>query len=304
MRRPPALILTYHRIASGRDPLQQCVQPQRFAAQLEILKQLAEVSPLAALHDPRSQRRVAITFDDGYADNAGVAAPILRDAGLPATFFVPSRICDDSGEFWWDRLEHLLLDHPPVTPTLDIRPAGRRLRVDVRTQPGQWRALKALNRRLRPLALASIEDVIDEVARQVGGDPHPRCAAHETMNQGALRKLAADPLFEIGGHGVTHTMLSALSIGDQKDEIQTCRSQLEAVTGKQVTSFAYPYGIDSSITTETVPLTRASGYARAYMNAPGLVDDGQDPLRLPRHMVYDWTAVEFAAHVEAWFSGR
>jgi len=31
---------------------------------------------------------VVITFDDGYADNATIAAPILKHFGLPASFFV------------------------------------------------------------------------------------------------------------------------------------------------------------------------------------------------------------------------
>ncbi len=85
-----ALILTYHRIRHpGRDPLLQCVDPEHFADQLRRLPALAEIVPLAELREPARGRRIALTFDDGYADNAAVAVPALRSAGLPATFFVP-----------------------------------------------------------------------------------------------------------------------------------------------------------------------------------------------------------------------
>src|SRR5206468_10434678 len=35
--------------------------------------------------------RIALTFDDGYENNALIAAPILRRHGIPATFFVCRR---------------------------------------------------------------------------------------------------------------------------------------------------------------------------------------------------------------------
>jgi hypothetical protein len=45
-------------------------------------------------------RALAITFDDGYADNEAIAAPILQRLGLTATFFVSSGFLD--GDCMWN----------------------------------------------------------------------------------------------------------------------------------------------------------------------------------------------------------
>ncbi len=45
---------------------------------------------------------LSITFDDGYADNVEVAAPILRKLKLPASFFVTSGFVDSPIVAPWD----------------------------------------------------------------------------------------------------------------------------------------------------------------------------------------------------------
>ena len=85
-------VLTYHQV---KDPADDCstVSPAAFSEQMRHLKAHYDVVSLsegvAAVTARGSARRlVAITFDDGYRDNATVAAPILRSLGLPACFFV------------------------------------------------------------------------------------------------------------------------------------------------------------------------------------------------------------------------
>jgi peptidoglycan/xylan/chitin deacetylase (PgdA/CDA1 family) len=299
-----AVILTYHRISSGRDPMLQCVAPDRFAEQVDAVRREVPIVPLRQIAAAGDERRVAITFDDGYADNAALAAPILRAAGAPATFFVPSRVLTERSEYWWDRLEHHHLDAEPAVPTVVAAPAGRRVSIDVRSDEGRARSLKALNRRLRVLAFDDVDPAVQDVARQLGADADPRCNEHALLDRAAVAALAADPLFEIGSHGVTHTMLSALTADAQEAELRGSRVALEAAAGHVVESLAYPYGTPESVTAATVAAARRAGYARACVNTPGVAGGRSDAFRLPRCMVYDWSGAELVARLRDWFAAR
>src|SRR5687768_8753609 len=118
------LILTYHRVTNiDRDPLSMAVRPDRFMAHLKVLRDLAECVPLSRV-GRGAHRTVAVTLDDGYADAAEIATPILERVGVPATLFVTSDVVGADGEFWWDRLEHLLLDAEPMTEALCLQIDG------------------------------------------------------------------------------------------------------------------------------------------------------------------------------------
>ncbi|MEO0156529.1 MAG: polysaccharide deacetylase family protein, partial [candidate division WOR-3 bacterium] len=48
------------------------------------------------------KRAFLITFDDGYRDNLKVAAPILKELGIPALFFIPTEPINERRLGWWD----------------------------------------------------------------------------------------------------------------------------------------------------------------------------------------------------------
>ena len=103
-------ILVYHRVARvDFDPWNLAVTPNEFERQLRRLrsKTVLPLREFARLHIENRLPRdaVAITFDDGYACNALVAAPMLASFGFPATFFVVSDAIARTEEFWWDELE-------------------------------------------------------------------------------------------------------------------------------------------------------------------------------------------------------
>jgi peptidoglycan/xylan/chitin deacetylase (PgdA/CDA1 family) len=105
-------ILMYHRIGEHRsEPFDRyCVTPGAFAAQLEHLEAsgftsatLDEWFDALASQTPLAGRRVAITFDDGYADFLSTGWPLLQRHRYSATMFVVTdRVGMDNA---WDNVD-------------------------------------------------------------------------------------------------------------------------------------------------------------------------------------------------------
>ncbi len=92
------VVLCYHSI-SPTAPYRD-LTTAAFAQHLDFLTAHTDVRPLAELLADAaagrtgSRPQVALTFDDGFADNASVVRPALRDRALPAAFFVPTGFVD------------------------------------------------------------------------------------------------------------------------------------------------------------------------------------------------------------------
>ncbi|HSF41198.1 MAG TPA: polysaccharide deacetylase family protein [Thermoanaerobaculia bacterium] len=109
--RPRAVVLLYHRIGEPAvDPHGQAVAPATFASHLEMLRSRYTVLPLPDLLDRLPGRAfpdgtVAVTFDDGYADNLTAAWPVATRLGVPFTVFVTVQPVLGGRPFRWDERE-------------------------------------------------------------------------------------------------------------------------------------------------------------------------------------------------------
>ncbi|AUG80295.1 polysaccharide deacetylase [Kitasatospora sp. MMS16-BH015] len=99
-------ILMYHSVADEEDdPYLLTVSPRRFAAQMDWLRRTGRRGVsirelLAARAEGRADHLVGLTFDDGYADFARHAVPVLHRHGFTATaYVVPDLLGSDNG---WD----------------------------------------------------------------------------------------------------------------------------------------------------------------------------------------------------------
>jgi peptidoglycan/xylan/chitin deacetylase (PgdA/CDA1 family) len=87
-----------------------------FRAQLQALSDVVDLvtidDVLASDRPPAGSRKrptVALTFDDDLPSHAEHALPLLREAGVPATFFLSGRVLHGFGSYWFQQLEALLI---------------------------------------------------------------------------------------------------------------------------------------------------------------------------------------------------
>jgi peptidoglycan/xylan/chitin deacetylase (PgdA/CDA1 family) len=287
-------ILLYHRVTSlERDPQLLAVTPEHFSEHLAVLRRKANVMPLkkfpAAQESGFPSCAVALTFDDGYADNYLEAKPILERYDMPATVFVVSGSVDSDREFWWDDVDRMLLRAEDATwhvETVDSEPRHLKYRA-------ACTALRSSSAGERSRMLAEL--------RTAGGLEPTGRPTHRAMTRDQVLKLAEGGLVDIGAHTATHPVLSTLTRADQQSEIETSKKRLEDLLGKPIESFAYPYGGKKDYTADSVACAKSAGFTLACSNFPALVWRSTNRFQLPRFLVRDCNGDEFERRLDEIF---
>ncbi len=319
-----ALILLYHSVAETKaDPWSLSVSPHHFAEHLDVLSRSVRVMRLEDIVRSLSsaslpRRAVAVTFDDGYANNLYNAKPLLERFQVPATVFLTTGHMTDQREFWWDELERLLFE-PVTLPqefTLGVSGAAHRWKLDETAgfdnQLNKWRAwqevqsgsryslYQSLYHVLHPLAESERRVALDDVLAWAGARKEVR-PTHRPLSVEEAIALANGRMVEIGCHTVTHTPLSSLSPDLQRAEIGQSKAFLEDLLGRRVKSFAYPYGRKCDYSAHTVSIVKQTGFDYACAAFPGSINRGGDIFQLPRIQVDDCDGNEFARRLSRWF---
>ena len=293
---PCLSIVFFHRVPQRSDELLPS-EPDaaRFDALMRLIARAFRVMTLGEAIDHLAQgslpqRALTITFDDGYADNARVALPILQRHGLRATFFVASGFVD-GGRMWNDTVIECIRRCDAAT--IDL--AGFGLGSVALGDAGQRRqAIAALLPRLKYLPPEQREAAIVRLQSACGVD---RLPDDLMMRSTEVRALHAAGM-EVGAHTQNHPILTSLTPAAAEDEIVRGRAELEAMTGACVDVFAYPNGQPGVDYDRThVDIVRRLGFRGAVTTAPGVARAGDDPYQLPRFTPWDRALPLWAARL-------
>ena len=306
-----AMILGYHRVTNIRnDAYDVCVTPDNFAQQMDALSKYANPVHLSQLIEhlmtgSLPPRTVAVTFDDGYADNLYQAKPILEKYGVPATIFVCSGYL--GGEFWWDELERLTHSSDTDLQGLNLQAGNRTFKWNqpvknreiINGQDVSFRSQfrQALYHFILPLDLAERELALEAIrawARPVGVE-----GKQYAIDRDELLQLTEGGLVEVGSHTRNHLMLPYVSMERQREEILQGKQDLETLLGRTVAGFSYPNGLATHNAKQAV---REAGFKFACISLNDVVRTGSDIHELTRFWQKDTNGNKFLADLAAWMN--
>jgi peptidoglycan/xylan/chitin deacetylase (PgdA/CDA1 family) len=282
----------YHRVLPEPDPVTGEVHAEHFEQQMRALREFFTVLPLTEAVDRLTAatlpaRAAAITFDDGYADNALVALPILKAHGLHATFFVADGYLN-GGRMFNDTVIEAV--RRVDGPALELGFAGLPAALPIGSVADKRAAVARILGIVKYLQPAERELAVARVAG-LAAAPLPDDLM---MTNEQVRSLVQAGM-DVGGHTVNHPILARVDVETARREIDDNRRALGAIAGKPPSLFAYPNGTPGKDYAYVhTQLARAAGYKAALTTSWGAAHTRCDPYQLPRFTPWDREPKRFA----------
>ena len=287
-------VLCYHRVLPQAQKVRYfapelVVTPEAFRAHCRMLREQFNVLPLSKAIDAwRAGEQcdrplAAITFDDGYWDNAYFAAPILADFRLPATFFVVADFVGTAAVLWFDRLARAYAHLQRAHKTSDAWKAASDSGLDSASigKLAGCRCAGELVSRAKALTSEQRNRLMDFMSAAAGLGGGEEQQDDRLMDWQQLAALA-NAGHEIGSHGLTHEILPQLDDHALESEVAESRRIIERRLDVPVRAFCYPNG---DVDDRVVRAVQSAGYRSAVSVEPGVNEPACDPYRLKRWFI-------------------
>ena len=289
-------ILIHHRILSAPDDLAPDTTSEQFDWELAILARYFNVLSLgdAVMHLRQGSlppRSVCITFDDGYANNATHALPLLKKYDLKATFFIATGFLN-GGMMWNDKIIETIrqIAAPEVDlSSLSSLPHSLQQRFKVRTIHEKHKVVIALLNVLRSIPTNKCLQMVNDIVEFLGYVS----SADLMMTDKQVCSLRESGM-EIGGHTVNHSILTKIPAAEALQEIHAGKEYLEKLLGERIRFFAYPNGTPrQDYDASHVEQVEKLGFEAAVSTAWGVASSQISRFQLPRFTPWDQTRGAF-----------
>ena len=244
----PPLLPFYHLVNDSDHPFQynyNFPSVRRFREDLDFLLKYFTPISLEELYQGRIPRNAFhLSFDDGLRQCFELAAPVLKEKGVPATFFVNPAFVDNSDLF--HRYKAALLNKT-------FEQAGVKTKLET-----TYADLLSL----------------DQIAEDIGVDWKEYLEKEQPyMTLEQLRKLDVEG-FTIGAHSWDHPEFWLLDDMQQLEEIRESMEWLEANFSPPVKAFAFPF-TDFGVSDKVFETMRAEKLCDISFGTAGLKFDDQ-----------------------------
>jgi peptidoglycan/xylan/chitin deacetylase (PgdA/CDA1 family) len=278
VRRRGALVLTFHRVLTDADLERTASLPgmvvrrQTFNSFLQYAAEKCVFLDLSRVPQwqPGPRIKLAVTFDDGWSDNALAAFPIARAHRVPMLIFIVPEKVGTALPFWPERAASMLEQ--------DIPPNGQR------------RSISEVEQTIEALKGLPSEERSQRIGHLIAGHrPALPASPDTTMTWEQIARLQSGGVC-FGSHTTTHEILTTVPLDRAQQEISGSRRIIEEKLGTPCRLFAYPNG---DFSREVRDLVQRAGYSFAFVNQdPGIWTSDCDPYLVPRINVCEYHLVD------------
>jgi peptidoglycan/xylan/chitin deacetylase (PgdA/CDA1 family) len=246
----------------------------------------------------RGRSLVALSMDDGYRDNHDRLLGLLGRTGARATVFLESRPLDERRVNWSHKYFWLLAR---MSPWEFVHRYGElcggsahfhamnQVVTEGRLEP-RYHLKRILKYEAEPLAR---DRAIDAIFAEQGGDERALCEALY-MGWEQARAMQASGV-ELGGHTVSHEILSRLAPEEQVREISGGAEAMERALGQRPVTFAYPWGRRWDFDGASREAVRRAGFQAAVTMHAGTVGPRSERTALARLAIDDQAELHLLA---------
>ncbi|MFL1465513.1 polysaccharide deacetylase family protein [Marinobacter sp. HN1S83] len=272
-------ILMYHRITE--DPEGEGIPVEQFKRQVEIIKKHFNPLTLRELMTAHEEGRVpkhavCVTFDDGYADFAELAFPILKRAGVPATLFVTTGFVNGDLWLWPDEIRYIV----NKTKVKNIKIDG--MHEEINVQAEKHKAWQVISDYCLSISNSEKLDFIKRMYRIFDVKrPNNLPNEYKSITWDKIKELQSDGL-NVESHSVSHPILTKLDQGGVNAELSNSKAILEKNLGEDVKIFCYPNGQLSDFNEDIKRWLVKCGYTYG-VTAFSSISPIKDPLEIGRY---------------------
>jgi len=227
----------------------------------------------ALKHDQKPpQKAVVFTIDDGYVDQADIAAPIFLEYNCPLTFFVITGMLDQA--IWpWDAKASWIFESSTKS-SLENCATLKNLNLELSSNSSKRTIRRSTQNALKKMDATVIPDILQQLASDAGVTiPNNAPHSYQSMTWDMARKLESQGI-RFAPHSVNHNILSRLSQESMEKEIQGAWQRIDHELENPLKVFCYPNGKSIDYGEREIEIIKNTGYLGAMATTPGFVKYG------------------------------
>jgi peptidoglycan/xylan/chitin deacetylase (PgdA/CDA1 family) len=254
-------------MGTSPDHLRRCLQyladeDYHFVSLEEIMQALIHQQPLP----PKS---VAFTVDDGFWDQAEIAAPIFIEFNCPATIFVITGMLDKRLWPWDAKVSHLI--NTTKNTSIEIELADELFHLPLSNNQEKQDARNIIRTTIKAMAADSVDHSLNLLAKATDcAIPQSPPTHLKPMDWETARHLENQGI-KFAPHTMSHLILSKLDARSAEKEIMGSWQRIQQELTSPSPIFAYPTGRFCDYGPREIGLLKQAGIIGAVSTLPGTI---------------------------------